>query len=344
MGRWIALLLLWLAAPAIAQMPTCGTGPLPCEVTWVENGSLTTIRLKLHTEDFVSDYAGVAGGIDTFLTSDIDPTLRDFDQDGRIDVGLFEPVGMVNGDLYLFRRTDNGFEPWGVLNGDLFTADKTGVLVTNGRSSCCERGLTFHAVTPSGTALLFGLRVRPEALSESVPQCEVVTDGSEEAIRRDHGAMIADYCRLYEEDDVLDDRTVANLRITTATRVDATTVFACILDNGKRIRLSEAGGVLTYSYGAEADQPELSFDVPVEAARIVWEDGSGASQFSHVELPRGGYRYRLEHGHQLSGTAGSPVSDIYANLSVTAPDGALVFDRYCDPRTLFGAIDRMGNR
>ncbi len=82
----------------------------------------------------------------------------------------------------------------------------------------------------------------------------------------------------------------------------AGTIFACTLQNGKKISITgDDVGELTYKYGKNLSRPELSFSVSVYDSYHSFSNHVGDAGINALALPRGNYLYVVGHGYNEDG-------------------------------------------
>lgn len=100
-----------------------------CAITWVEHNQKHRLIYQRQREDFIVDMSTGADGTIHIGSSTL-PTLEDVDRDGWVDLTAFALIGMVNGDLYAFRKapTLGQFVELGTMNG----GDSTRMIAASG--------------------------------------------------------------------------------------------------------------------------------------------------------------------------------------------------------------------
>jgi hypothetical protein len=317
-----------------------------CTMNWVNNN-----------QHFELNWAPLAAEHSPNLTTDENGTLQansasppthvDIDHDGYKDLVFFTLLGMVNGDftIHRFNPDANTYAPLGTVNGSHFNIDKSGYLVSIGRSSCCESGANFHTLANDEITLAFQMDIRPAELSTDTEQCSInPVDGGPtlETIKRDNAQMIADYCDYYQDTGVAKIKSRSWQRNTAYKNfhtIAPNAVFYCqIVGTDKHVEITRQISNFTYNYGTVGQKPDLTFTDT--ATEFLPSNGAGSNRFGHIILKTGDYSYQVFYSYKIHlETDAAYASDTIYGLMVHKKNTQVaVFDKSCHPQSVLNLI------
>lgn len=370
--RFAAALLLtilpWWATPALSQteLSDCtvvnaanfgaqfgpvdhDATPAPCALNWIAGGRKIRVVWSPAEEDFAVSLTGDAIAGFT-LSSARPPHLIDIDQDGWLDLGVLTLVGMVNSDYEFFRYDPlaQDFRAIGAMNGAQFARDRAGYLVSDARSSCCERVISFHDIQQDRLQKLMEISVRGGEISG----CDVSVgahsyDAADGPDLLPHAPdLIEAYCDYYDDDAALYDRQ-ADLLPADGGRyvVPDGTVFHCALTGGTHmVMVIHDGDHFIYRYGPIDGTAELTLHRPTAEVGVLAYGGTETAYFGQISFQNRGYTYQLHTTYNTADRSDDqPMiarNNVARGLTVMKDDSASgpVFDKTCLAERAYDAI------
>ncbi|MFQ1702510.1 hypothetical protein ACJ5NV_18145 [Loktanella agnita] len=358
----------WWTTPALSQtvLPDCtvvnaanfgaqfgpvdhDATPAPCALNWVEGGRKMRVVWSHADEDFAVNLSGdaVAGFA---LSSARPPHLIDIDKDGWLDLGVLTLVGMVNSDYEFFRYDPfaQDFRALGAMNGAQFARDRAGYLVSDARSSCCARVISFHDIRQDSLEKLMEISVRGGEISG----CKV-TIGAQSYDAADgpdllpHAPdLIEAYCNYYDDDAALYERQ-ADLRPADGEKyvVPDGTVFHCALIGGTHmVTVTHDGDHFTYRYGPIGGRAELTLHRRAAEVGVRAYGGTEIAYFGQISFQNRGYTYQLHTTYDAVDRSDDQSAyarnNVARGLTVMKDDSASgpVFDKTCLAERAYDAI------
>lgn len=340
-------------ATANPFLPDCkndNTGET-CTMNWVNNA-----------QHFELIWSPLAPEHNPNLTTDENGTLHagsasppyhvDIDHDGHKDLIFFTLLGMVNGDFTIHRYNPdtNTYTPLGTINGSHFNVDKSGYLISIGRSSCCESGADFHTITNGQIALAFQMDIRPAELSTGTDPCKIIlVDGGLplETVKRNNAQMIAAYCDYYQDTGLAKIKSRSwphDTAYNTFHNIAPNAVFYCqITGTDKHVEITRNVETFTYSYGTIGQNPDLIFAASGDDATYLPDNGAGTTRFGYIKMKTGKYTYQPHYAYKISLLKESAtVSDTIYGL-IVEQDGAdsAIFDKQCIAKSALNLIPEL---